>query len=650
MSGKRLVSWIARLAGEIGGNVLPMAAMGIIIAAALIGGGVDMGRAYLVKNRLQAACDAAVLAGRRGETTSGFDATAQTQASIYFAANFDTSNIGARSSSFTTTATDSGNTIAGTATAMVDTTIMRLFGRQDFSLTANCTASMGVGNSDVTMVLDTTGSMDSTLSGSTQTRIQALRAAMKNFYATLATATSGTNARIRYGFVPYSSAVNVGRLLYNLNPAYLVDSWQIQSREAQFRTVTTQTFDHWGTPVQSTGTATSSTTYNASSPQFSGPYADRTSCSNALPTDTAWVNNGANYPSGPTTSINGSGQQVVTTTVNQPQVSTTYFCQKNSSGIRYMYSQLQYRTLYNNTYLTSDAVNVSTTSTVFDYWNYKPVTYDVSTYKTFAATSTNTGTGGSAQSSTWAGCIEERASTAAASFSFSSLTGISPSAADLDIDSAPTSSSGSKWAPMWPEVSYYRTNSSGSASLSYPTQYGGTMGVYCPRQSRLLAAMTQTDFDAYADGLVASGATYHDIGMVWGARISSPDGIFAATVNDSPPNGGNVARHLIFMTDGQMDTDPYIQSSWGLEYYDRRTTSDGSSNQDSRHTSRYLALCEAVKAKGIRVWVIAFGSTLTTDLQTCASSASSYTASNAATLNTAFQEIAKQVGELRVVQ
>ncbi len=38
--------------------------------------------------------------------------------------------------------------------------------------------------------------------------------------------------------------------------------------------------------------------------------------------------------------------------------------------------------------------------------------------------------------------------------------------------------------------------------------------------------MTQTSFNAYADSLVATGSTYHDIGMIWGARISSPDGIF----------------------------------------------------------------------------------------------------------------------------
>ncbi len=632
------------------GNVLPLAAGTMIVAAALVGGGVDMGRAYLVKSRLQAACDAAVLAGRRSVTSSGFDTTAQGQSTTYFGTNFDAGQFAARDASFTASAADSGNTINGTASAKVDTTVMRIFGAREFVLSVTCTASMGVGNSDVMLVLDTTGSMDWTLAASTQTRIQALRTAMKNFYATLATATSGSNARIRYGFVPYSSSVNVGQLLYTLNPAYLADSTTIQSREAVWRTVTNQTFDHWGTAVSSAGAGASSTTYDNASPQYSGPYADRTACNNALPADTAWVNNGVPYTTGPTTRVNGAGQQVVTTTINQPQVSTTYFCQRNNSGVRYIYSQLQYRTAYNHSYLTSDPVNTTTSSTVFDRWDYKPVTYNTSVFKTFAATSTNTGSNGTAESSTWAGCIEERSSNAAASFSFNAITGISPSAADLDIDSAPTASAGSKWSPMWPDVAYYRLTSSGYLSSTSPSSYGDQANSYCPRAARLMATMTQTEFDAYADALSPDGSTYHDIGMVWGARLASPDGIFAANVNAVPPNGGNVSRHIVFMTDGEMSTSYSTQTSWGIEYHDRRVTDDGYSGNDSRHTSRFLAVCEAAKAKGIRVWTIAFAAGTTPELTTCASPVSAFTATNATQLNAAFQEIARQVGELRVVQ
>ncbi|MGG2005477.1 hypothetical protein [Novosphingobium resinovorum] len=86
-----------------------------------------------------------------------------------------------------------------------------------------------MGNSDIMMVLDTTGSMDYTLSGS-QTRIQALRAAMKKLLHDDLHATANSNARVRYGFVPFSSTVNVGKLLTAISSNYIVDSYSYQSR------------------------------------------------------------------------------------------------------------------------------------------------------------------------------------------------------------------------------------------------------------------------------------------------------------------------------------------------------------------------------------------------------------------------------------
>ena len=55
-------------------------------------------------------------------------------------------------------------------------------------------------------------------------------------------------------------------------------------------------------------------------------------------------------------------------------------------------------------------------------------------------------------------------------------------------------------------------------------------------------------------------------------------------------------------------------------------------------------------AKGVRVWVIGFTTSLNADLSYCTSPSSSFVANDAAQLNAAFQEIAKQVGELRVLQ
>jgi hypothetical protein len=65
------------------------------------------------QNRLQSACDAGVLAGRRAEMTNGYDSNAQAVAQTYFKANFDQSQQGTSATSLTASTTDSGNTISG---------------------------------------------------------------------------------------------------------------------------------------------------------------------------------------------------------------------------------------------------------------------------------------------------------------------------------------------------------------------------------------------------------------------------------------------------------------------------------------------------------------------------------------------------------
>ncbi len=657
IAGKKLKGILARLRSlgrASGGSVLPLAAGTMIVAAALVGGAVDMGRAYLVKSRLLAACDAAVLAGRRAVGSNGFDTTAQSQATTYFGINFDAGQFAARDGSFSAVAADSGNTINGTASARVDTTVMRIFGAREFVLSATCTASMGVGNSDVMLVLDTTGSMDWTLAGTTQTRIQALRTAMKNFRTTLATATAGSNARIRYGFVPYSSSVNVGQLLYTLNPAYITDSHTIQSRAANWTTGNVNVRTGWGDPSESSDDESDNYDEGDWSNHGSTIYPDRDSCNAALPSPNpaAWVNDGVAEVDVGAPYIDGSGNEVQITTTTQPQTQSEYRCRRitDNQSPRRMQVRTNTRDLV-TTVTTSRAPVYETQNTqVFSSWSYKPVAYNTGVYKTFQPVVTQTGRSGTNQTSTWAGCIEERSSSASATFTYNSASGISPSAADLDIDSAPTSSAGSKWAPMWPEVAYYRLNSSGSLTTTSPSSFGGKADYACPRPAQLLATMTQAQFDGYADALTPDGSTYHDIGMVWGARLASPDGIFAANVGAVPPNGGNVSRHIVFMSDGELSTNYSGQTSWGIEYHDRRVTDDGYTGNNSRHTSRFLALCEAVKAKGIRVWTIAFAIGANADLTTCASPVSAFTANSAVQLNTAFQEIARQVGELRVVQ
>lgn len=633
---------------------MPLAAASVPVIIALIGGGLDMSRVYKARNRLQSACDAATLAGRRAVSTNGYDQAAKTQADTFFNTNFNEDEVGAHDTAFVSASTDSGNMVNGTASAAIETAVMGIMGVETIDVSVDCSATMGVGNSDITMVLDTTGSMSSTLSGTSTTRIQALRSAMKNFYDTVHGATQGSNARVRYSFVPYSSSVNVGRLIYNLDPDYMVDQWPIQSRAPVYNTVNENVFVGWGDPVNSSQENYSTATTSGDTKYGTSSYKKKDDCEDDMPASSAWVSNGDPYQHPATTTVNGNGQQVVTVKTDYPQKRTVYVCLKDDKKY-YTYSRQQDRVFSVYRYETSDPVYETRTKQVFSHFAYRQVTYDVGAYKTFQAASVPNGADGASVAYTWPGCIEERETESDSSFSFSSLTGMSPSTAlDLDIDTAPDPDDDStRWAPMWPEVAYYRTYSSNGntyLSSSAETTRGSKASSYCPYQAQLLQAMSQSGFYGYADSLVAVGSTYHDLGMIWGLRLNSPEGPWADTVNIAPANGGKVSRHIIFMTDGEMAPSNSIQSTYGIEWHDRRVTDDGSSSQTARHTARFRALCDAAKAKGFRVWVIAFASGMTTDLGYCASDNSSYTATSATQLNTAFQEIAKNVGELRVYQ
>ncbi|WP_297320003.1 VWA domain-containing protein [Novosphingobium sp.] len=642
-----------RLLADTAGNVLPMVAVASLVGVALVGGGVDISRAYKAENRMQAACDSAALAGRKAVTTNGFDSEAEETANSYFATNFDETAQEVEDVVFTASSEDNGQTVLGHATAKQDTALMRVFGFNEFNLEVDCFASMGVGNSDVVMVLDSTGSM----AGG---RIASLRTAMKNFYDTLDDASSGTTARIRYGFVPFSQSVNVGHLL---DPNWIVDEYDYASRRPDYDLQVTDVFDHWGDPVYSTDTSTEN---NGSSSweKYSNTKYSKKQCKNALPDDTDWEDYGDPYIE--ESSEESGGQYFEIVAEIQPQRRMAYDCRKDK-GKRYIYVRYEYRDLITTTTGTSDAVYTQQEVEVFDRWVYDQVTHDTSIYKTFQSANALVGGQGSGNSLTksgepvsvsslWGGCIIERATVPEANFSYNSVMGMSPSdALDLNIDLIPDPADpDTQWAPMWPEVSYRRWNDSSSYTTD-ATFEGSSVASdsACPSKSQLLAEMDEAAFDAYADALDPQGYTYLDIGMIWGGRLSSPTGPFSANVAEVPDNGAEVARHLIFMTDGDMHNRNDRPTAYGVERNEHRVTANGSSDQESRHTKRFSAVCSAIKAKGIRIWVIAFaGTTLSSNphLVSCASDNSAFQANDANQLNEAFQEIAKQVGELRIIQ
>lgn len=218
---------LSRLADDTRGNVLLFMAAGVIPVTAAIGGGVDLTRAYMAQARLQQAVDAATLAGRKAMTDGSLDTAAPEIVKFlqnnYPAEMSDGSGIDVDDPIFQSEPVEISSTISDegalcvTAQATIPTLVMGAFGKQSITIGADSCARRSGTNIDVVLVLDVTGSMAGT-------RITALKAATNDFLETLddtRTQLAVSGLRVRVGIVPYSQAVNVGRLLREENASYI---------------------------------------------------------------------------------------------------------------------------------------------------------------------------------------------------------------------------------------------------------------------------------------------------------------------------------------------------------------------------------------------------------------------------------------------
>jgi Flp pilus assembly protein TadG len=291
-----------------------------------------------------------------------------------------------------------------------------------------------------------------------------------------------------------------------------------------------------------------------------------------------------------------------------------------------------------------------------NYWTYRQVTLDTSSFKTGASVLTPGGSPSSSRSQ-WAGCIEERQTDNVAIDGGTSTTAPA-SAWDLDVNMLPTVDP-SRWVPWWPE-----------AEFDPDTRNVYTDPKYCASAASRLKEYynDKGSFMTYINNLKPLGGTYHDIGVMWGARFISPDGIFASatpSTNDQndPDNpkilrGFSIRKYMIFMTDG--DLSPYlgVYTTYGAEERDKRVlgTSTGTTNQLAaeqlqRHLQRFRMACNAAKSQGIQLYVIAFSTTLTTDMENCATTkAMASGITTAPALIAKFQEIGSKIGSLRISQ
>ena len=684
--------FLARLGRDVSGNVFAMTAAAVVPMIGVVGGAIDASRMYLVRSRLQAACDSAVLAGRKAMTTSTYDtAIAKPRADAMFNFNFQNADFQTTGTSFTAAA-DANGKLSGNATTTIPMTLMKVFGFGDQTASVSCSADLQIPNIDVVLVLDVTGSMacrtdGSYCNGGSQSKIVALRAAAKQFYDTLDAQLkkNGANAgQLRFGFVPYDQTVRVTDL-FKGSPdtskgeaplTNIANTMTVQSRTAVFVPDTVWVRDDTYTPQSYDQTFHASANdsrqayvaYSTSSPTE----LDQSNCDLYAGNRRLRAGN-TNYDMDP----NGS-----TLYIPAPYVASNAQTTQPTSGAYYFmltFTRVTPRIDRNQTDPCTRRVTktrfIQKTVNEFATWRYKEVPLDSSVFKTGAAVSyvrnlnastvqapapgeynmldlakVSNQTGLTIATTRWTGCIEERDTVAATDFN-----PIPTGAKDLDYLAAGTSDD-MRWRPIFNDLTWYRgrvapvETTANYTQMSDPYEDGSSNNnVQCPTASiRNLNPMTQQEFYAYIDTLQPGGNTYLDIGMIWGLRLIASQGMWGSR-NLTSPNGGQISLHIIFLTDGVPVNSAYSYAGYGMEIMASRITGTTGEAAGTLHARRFQALCDAQRGS-VNIWAIAFGTSVTGNLSNCADPNRAFQANNASDLNAAFENIAKSVADLRLVQ
>ncbi len=192
-----------RLVTSESGASLPLIAVLTIPILGIIGLTVDSGRGYLVKSRMGDALDAAMLAAAHVKDDTKINAEIRK----YFEANFPPGYMGTTVTISPAVVDPVAQTIDINASATMETTFMRLFGRNSLQVATGTQVTRETVSMDVVLSMDMSGSMKNS-DGSGSTRIAAARTAALTLVDVLYGNKTSSDL-LTLGLVPWNGAVNI---------------------------------------------------------------------------------------------------------------------------------------------------------------------------------------------------------------------------------------------------------------------------------------------------------------------------------------------------------------------------------------------------------------------------------------------------------
>jgi|TARA_R100000501_G_scaffold18424_1_gene38710 hypothetical protein len=602
---------LRRLARDEAGNALVIVTAAVFPLLGAIGGGIDLTRGYMAEARLAQTCDAAALAGRKvmeGDDVPvmGGDDAGSREIDNFVDFNFQDGLFNSETVNWEASLDDTSGELSLTLRTSIPTTMMRVVGVENLPISLSCSSVRSGSNVDVVLVLDTTGSMQWDLDrsyGYNNERINELKRAAKRFVSIMGTLRDQLNKaglRVRVGIVPYSQTVNIGHQLMDENVEY------VEQTNSHYYSLeyTPRKCDYWNYYCSS-GNRNYDQQWRRVNPRFGKQTFDLTN----------FIARGRDGSIGP---YDWKGCVEMRTTIQSIDAGDPYGSIPAGAW---------------------DIIDEAPGNGVPKWQPYLVTPNSISSQATY----------------TWPNSGDPLRN--------DPVFGVYTDDTNLDrriVYTVRDNRTGPQ--PGVLNEGYYNASYYPSASTD-PKRPGPNSG--CPSPVELLDEHPQSHLEAAIDTLVPAGGTYHNIGMYWGIALLSNEAPFINT--DTWPVGGAggrpgrpVAKYLIFMTDGTMDTSGHSYSAYGIEFasdYRNHVRPDTGSSTGNQHRARFRMLCEYAKQQGIQVHTVAFtrdvGDTDEEALRKCASSTDDYyqaDSGRAGELEEVFEKIGRNIGYLRVSQ